>query len=168
PTSPGTPAGDGSNNPSSSSGGNGPPGGSGVRASATPPESDAEGGSQGARVRGMGMPGIPVAPGRPASRHIDPEWIIIVDCRPEGVQVSPSRLAIAFDQLAAGAGGDALLVRTARDLIANRRGAQRPDEPPVKVVIRFLVHKDGLRTFHLAYPLLDSIDVEKRAVLSGE
>jgi hypothetical protein len=99
---------------------------------------------------------------------VDPEWIIVVECRPDGVQVSPSRLSLSLADLATGQGDDSLLVRTARELIERRRSVQRPGDPPVKIVIRFLIHKDGLRAFHLAYPLLDSIDVEKRAVLSGE
>ena len=95
------------------------------------------------------------------------EWVVVVECLPNGVRVSPSRVNLSLVELSNGTGG-ALLRRTVEDLIARRRAAQLPDEPALRIVIRFQVHKDGTRTFHLAYPLLDLIDAEKRAVLSGE
>ena len=121
-------------------------------------------GGRGSGGGGVGSEGQP----RPVSRFSSPEWIILVECRPEGVVVSPSRLSFSLASLTGEVATGGQFAALVRDLIARRRSAQRPGEDPVKIVIRFQVQKDGLRTFHLAYPLLDGIDVEKRAVLPRE
>jgi hypothetical protein len=117
----------------------------------------------------IGTGGTRTAPTPRLSTHYSiPEWIIVVQCQPNGVTLSPSHLTIPRADLSTGKGGDMLLIRTVRGLIEQRRSAQRPEDPPVKIVVRFQVDRNSLRTFHLAYPLLDGIDVEKRAVLASE
>jgi hypothetical protein len=113
----------------------------------------------------FGEKGTP-APPRP--RLPDMEWVLPIQCRADGVRVGPTLTTIPLAELTEGRSGVALLVRTVREQIERRRGFQRQGEPPVKIVVRFVVQKEGLRAFHLAYPLIDSFDVEKRAVLSGE
>lgn len=133
------------------------------------------GGAGGGSGGGGGEPGMggsdgpssPAPPLKPAPRNGPAEWVIVVDCSPAGVRVSPSRFDIPAANLIPDAGGSVLL-RTVQDQIARRRALQRPGEAPVRVGIRFVVHKDGLRVFHLAYPLLDAVVAEKRAVLSSE
>jgi hypothetical protein len=153
--------------PSGSTGGPQGSEGGGEPGPLTPPGPPLQGGtgSRGSGKGGMGGGSGSEGAPRPAYRYSTPEWIILVECRPEGIVVSPSRQSFPLASLTAGQGQFAAQVR---ELIAHRRAAQRPGEDPVKIVVRFQVQKEGLRTFHLAYPLLDGIDVEKRAVLSGE
>ena len=44
-------------------------------------------------------------------------------------------------------------------MIARRQGTVRPGEPPYRPQVRLLVRPDGLRTYYLAYPLLESLQV---------
>lgn len=118
-----------------------------------------------------GLPGEdprgPAQPVRPALREGNRDWLVIVECRPDEVRVSPSRAVLSLSELSAEQ-GKAALVRTVQDLVARRRAAQLPDEPEVRIIIRFQVQKEGTRVFHLVYPLLDRIDAEKRTVMSAD
>jgi hypothetical protein len=51
----------------------------------------------------------------------------------------------------------AALVDGLRALIARRQSTVRPDEAPYRPQLRFLVQSDGLRTYHLAYPVLEAL-----------
>jgi len=93
--------------------------------------------------------------------------VIVVECDAQGVRLSPSRLTIPLPDLTRGRGGDVLLAHTIRDMLAQRQAAGRPGDT-FHPVIRFVVHHDGLRAFHLAYPTLNSIPVEKRTAMDGE
>jgi len=53
-------------------------------------------------------------------------------------------------------------------MLERRQAVGRPGDTPLHPVIRFVVHHDGLRAFHLAYPALNSIPAEKRAALDGD
>ena len=81
--------------------------------------------------------------------------------------MSPSREFVPLTELQHGKGGERL-AKKARELIAWRRALVAPGETPPRIVIRFLVHQEALRTYHLSYPPLDPLDAEKRAVLSSE
>ena len=43
-----------------------------------------------------------------------------------------------------------------------------PGATPLRPVIHFLVHRDGVRAFHLAYPALDPVSAEKRTVMTND
>jgi hypothetical protein len=51
------------------------------------------------------------------------------------------------------------LLQAVRQLIARRQAGVRPGDPPYRPQVRFLVHPDGLRTYHLAYPALEPLGV---------
>jgi hypothetical protein len=51
------------------------------------------------------------------------------------------------------------LRRAVHQLIARRQATVRPGESPYRPLIRFLVRPDGLRTYHLAFPALESLRV---------
>ena len=42
-------------------------------------------------------------------------------------------------------------------MVARRQASVRPGEAPYRPQLRFLVRPDGLRSFHLAYPALESL-----------
>ena len=105
---------------------------------------------------------------RPAARYGDGDWILVVDCTERGIHLSPSQLRIPLQELARGRGGDVLLARTAANLIERRRISQDPAAPPFRPEIRFVVHKDGLRSFHAALPALEGIRIPKRTVMTDD
>jgi hypothetical protein len=76
-------------------------------------------------------------------------------------------VSIPLADLARGRGGDVLLAQTVLEMIERRRAGGRPDDT-FRPVVRFAVHRDGLRAFHLAYPALTSVPAEKRTALDGD
>jgi hypothetical protein len=52
------------------------------------------------------------------------------------------------------------LYQTAQRQVTRWQNRALPGQP-ARVHIRFLIHSDGERTFHLAYPALDSLPVPK-------
>ena len=141
------------------------------------------GGPVGPSASGDGSPGDPLAgppvpggargkrprpPLRPAARPGAGEWVVVIECEGQGVRVSPSRVTVSLADLARGRGGDVLLAQTVLDLLARRRAAGRPDDPTFRPVVRFVVHRDGLRAFHLAYPALNSVPAEKRTAIDAD
>lgn len=105
---------------------------------------------------------------RPAARYGDGEWVLVVDCTARGVRLSPSQVSISLQELARGRGGDALLARTVANMLERRRAMQDPAAPPFRPQIRFVIHKDGLRSFHAALPPLEGIRVPKSTVMLDE
>lgn len=110
----------------------------------------------------------PVLPDRsPPPRPAPPErprvlgnrdWVASVDCTAAEVIVYPGGQRIAATALAT-APGDNPLFKVVQSLISRRQAMVRPGEPPYRPVVRFLVHPDGLRTYYLAYPALESLQV---------
>jgi hypothetical protein len=133
----------------------------------TPPDGPAPAGSSGSG-RGNSTDGKGQEPLRPGSPFGPTEWVLIVDCLPEGVRLSPSQVTIPLEQLGREKGTEATLYRTVAQLVTLRKAAERPGDPPVKMSIRFHVYRDGLRTYHQAYPILAPIRIEKKAVLAGD
>jgi hypothetical protein len=85
------------------------------------------------------------------------DWIIPLECTPEAV-VLPTGVKITASALSTGDGGKALL-KAVQDLIARKQATVREGEPPYRPQIRFRVHPEGLRLYHLAYPTLESLQV---------
>jgi hypothetical protein len=110
----------------------------------------------------------PVLPDRsPVARPAPPErprvfgsrdWVVSLDCTAAEVVVYPSGQHIPATALTT-AQADNPLFRVVQSLISRRQAMVRPGEPPYRPVVRFLVHPDGLRTYYLAYPALESLQV---------
>lgn len=71
--------------------------------------------------------------------------------------VHPTRLKISASNLKQSRGADNALLQTVQQMIQRRQVSVRPGEMPYRPQVRFLVRPDGLRTFHQAYPLLESL-----------
>jgi hypothetical protein len=54
-----------------------------------------------------------------------------------------------------------VLFKTVEQMIARRLSTLQPGEKPPHIQVRYLVHGDGERTLHLAYPVLDSMRIDK-------
>jgi hypothetical protein len=87
------------------------------------------------------------------------DWFLLVECTRDALVLYPggrrfSALAVAAEPETARA-----LQEAVRGMIARRQAMVRPGEPPYRPQIRFLVRPDGLRTFYLAYPVLEPMQV---------
>jgi hypothetical protein len=90
----------------------------------------------------------------------DRDWVIFLECRPEGIVLYPSRLEFPLKVLPSGPDGN-LLLKAVQQMIDRRQATVRPGELPYRPQVRFLVWPEALRTFHLAYPALDGLAVPK-------
>lgn len=100
---------------------------------------------------------VPLRPARIAGTG---DLTVFVECRADRIVLHPTRQEVALNQL-----GQAPLYnplhQAVRTLMRRHREAARPGDPGARVVIRFLVHPDAERTYHLAYPPLETVSVPK-------
>jgi hypothetical protein len=87
------------------------------------------------------------------------DWVIPVECTAAGVVLRTARLRFATPELSAAPGGSHPLVQAVREMIARRQATVRAGEPPYRPMIRFQVRPEGLRSYYLAYPLLQGLRV---------
>jgi hypothetical protein len=103
-------------------------------------------------------------PGRGTSARPGPlvgnrDWIIPIECTADALVVFPSGQRIAIAQLVTGQAGRNPLVEIIQQMVARRQATVRPGEPPYRPMIRFRVRPDGLRSYHLAYPALEVLQL---------
>jgi hypothetical protein len=84
------------------------------------------------------------------------DWIIVMECYPDGVVL---RAAGQQFSLATLASKDCKLYSVMKQMIDRRQASVRPGDPPYRPQIRFLVRPDALRSYHLAYPLLEPLGI---------
>jgi hypothetical protein len=101
-------------------------------------------------------PGTPPA-ARPPRLIGDRDWIIVVECVNGAALLHPSRQRFSTLTLAAARPGSNPLVQAVQQMVARRQALLRPGEARYRPQIRFTVHPDGLRAFHLAYPALEAL-----------
>jgi hypothetical protein len=85
------------------------------------------------------------------------DWNIPIDCTSDGLGL-PNGVKITSGALATADGGKTL-VKAVQDLIARKQATVRDGEPPYRPQVRFLVHSEGLRVYHISYPILESLQV---------
>jgi hypothetical protein len=109
----------------------------------------------------------PTLPGKPdkAPPPPPPRWFgsrelnLYLDCSAEGVVLFPSGAKFTTEALAAAKESANPLYQAVQTAIARRQATVRPGEPPYRPRIRFRVLTGGLRTFHLAYPALEALQL---------
>jgi hypothetical protein len=85
------------------------------------------------------------------------EWNIWIECTADALVLYPSRLRFPTAALS---GGDDPLVQAVRQMIVRKQGTVRAGEPPYEPHLRFLIRPPGgLRSYYLAYPLLQGLAV---------
>jgi hypothetical protein len=97
---------------------------------------------------------------RPARVGSDGEYVVFIECRADYLVVYPSQRRIAIDALSHSRFHNPLY-KMVEQMITRRLSTLRPGEKEPRIQIRFLVHADGDRTLHLAYPVLEVLPVEK-------
>jgi len=90
----------------------------------------------------------------------DRDWIIYIECCPEGVVLYPAHIEFPVDALTAPPEKNGLLAAV-RQMIERRQATLRPGDVPYRPEVRFLVRPGSLRTFHSTYPALDFLPVPK-------
>jgi hypothetical protein len=89
----------------------------------------------------------------------DRDYIIFIECRPDGVVLYPAEKQYPLTALAQTVNNP--LVQGVQQMIERRQSLVRPGELPYRPQVRFLVRPEGLRTYHLTYPLFDSLPIAK-------
>jgi hypothetical protein len=97
---------------------------------------------------------------RPARVGSEGEYIIFIECRAEYAVVYPSQRRVAIDALNHSRFHNPLY-KTVEQMITRRISTLQSGEKEPRIQIRFLVHPDGDRTMHLAYPVLEVLPGEK-------
>jgi hypothetical protein len=97
---------------------------------------------------------------RPARVGSDGDYVIFIECLAEYLVVYPSQRRVAIDALNHSRFHNPLY-KQVEQMIARRLSTLRPGEQQPRIQIRFLVHSDGDRTLHLAYPVLEALPGEK-------
>lgn len=110
------------------------------------------------RPRSKSSAGDP--PVRRPARLSDRDWIIYIECCPEGVVLYPAHIEFPVDALTAPPEKNGLLAAV-RQMIERRQATLRPGDVPYRPEVRFLVRPGSLRTFHSTYPALDFLPVPK-------
>ncbi len=96
---------------------------------------------------------------RPAQLHGDRP--VFLECRADAVVLLAGRREFPVSSLTGDPAGNAL-VQAVRQALERLRAAQRPEGPPFRPQIVFLVRPDGVRTYHLVYPLLAALPAAQR------
>jgi hypothetical protein len=95
-------------------------------------------------------------PLRPARLTGDRDWLIFIECTEDGVILYPSRLSVPLSVLNHAAATNPLQ-QAVQQMIDRRQATVRPGELPFRPQIRFLVRPENMRSFHIAYPSLNSV-----------
>ena len=99
------------------------------------------------------------APARPSMLLGSRDWIIPIECTADALVLYPARLRIPLGTLPQGGVRDNQLVQAVQQMIERRQASVRPGEPPYRPILRFLVRPGGLRSYYVAYPLLQPLEV---------
>jgi hypothetical protein len=100
-------------------------------------------------------------PLRPALLHGDRDWVIYVECLPDYIVLYPSRRRFPVESLSHSPGHNPFY-QAVRQMIARRQATVPPGEAPFRPEVRFLVRPESVRTYHFAYPALDTLPVPKK------
>jgi hypothetical protein len=84
------------------------------------------------------------------------DWIIAIECRSDGLIITPTREWVPLDSILAG-GGDTQLVEKMRKMIDRRQATVPEGEEPFRPIIRFRVWPSGLRSYYMCYPMLEAL-----------
>jgi hypothetical protein len=109
-------------------------------------------------TRPKGLPPRPVGL-RPAQLH--GARPIFLECQADAVVLLPARREVPVSALTRNPASDPL-VQAVRLALERQRAAQPAEDPPFRPQVVFLVRPDGVRTYHLVYPLLATLPAAQR------
>jgi hypothetical protein len=103
----------------------------------------------------------PPRPLRPALLHGDRDWTIYAECYPDYVVLYPSRRRFPVESLSHSPAHNPFY-QAVTQMIRRRQAGVPPGEAPFRPQVLFLVRPDSVRTYHAAYPALDTLPVPKK------
>jgi hypothetical protein len=98
------------------------------------------------------------APVRPGRQFAERDWTIFIECTDDAV-VLPNRQKVPLASLPRRATDANPLRDTVSKMIERRQSFVPAGEPPYRPRICFLVRPEGLRTYYLAYPALEMLQL---------
>lgn len=100
-------------------------------------------------------------PLRPARLTGDRDYVIYLECRPDGVVLYPSQRVFPVATLSRGGTGGNPLAQAVQQMIDRRQASVAPAAPPFRPQLCFLVGPESVRVYHAAYPALDAVAAPK-------
>jgi hypothetical protein len=88
------------------------------------------------------------------------DYVIFVECRRDEVVLYPSQKRFPIDKLSHSPHHNPFL-QAVSQMVARRESLNRTLTKPPKTQVRFLLQPDGLQAYHLAFPALDPLTVDK-------
>jgi hypothetical protein len=120
---------------------------------------------------GLGTPSLSRLPSASDSKKAKPpppprasrftsnrDWIVPLECTAEWVSLLGGA-KVSARSLAEGDAGAQALLKAVQEVIDRKQATVRAGEPAYRPQVRFLVHPDGLRVYHLAYPALEGLNI---------
>jgi hypothetical protein len=101
-------------------------------------------------------PGKPFVPSVAFSNR---DWIIPVECTANAILLPTARQRFPAESFVSLANLDHPLAKAVRQMIARRQAMVRPGEPAYRPSICFQIRPDGLRSYYLAYPVLENLGI---------
>lgn len=117
---------------------------------------------QGPRLGTAPLPGEkppPSPPPRPPRLIGNRDWVIPIECHADGAVLRGAGQKFPLTVLSGGTPGENALLQAVKQMIARRQASVRAGEPPYRPQVRFLIYPDGLRTYHLTFPVLEPLGV---------
>lgn len=127
------------------------------------PKQEGQSGSA-SRPKGNTAAGSRRRPLEPAPRYVPRDWEMVIECTSTAAILTHTGQTVDLQTLRREDGKQVLLQSCLR-LIEDRRKFLRDKPEEFYPRIRFVVHTDGLRSYHLAYPALHTLQIPKTAVM---
>jgi hypothetical protein len=112
-------------------------------------------------LRSFSAPSIepkrPLPPLRAARLSGNRDYLIYIECKPDGVVLYPAQKLYPFASLMGGPNSP--LVQAVQQMIERRQSSVTPGDMPYRPQVRFLVRPETLRAYHAAYPLFDGLPI---------
>jgi chemotaxis protein histidine kinase CheA len=118
------------------------------------PASSTSSPGQGRRGSGDGKGLRPAAGGtRALHREENRDWVLLIECRAEGIVVHPHKTRIGPEHLTGANLDNNLLLQTVRQVLE----AQLKHHPNLRPRLKYAIRPDGLRNYYLASAFLESL-----------
>jgi hypothetical protein len=85
------------------------------------------------------------------------DYPILLECTEDAIRIQPWGIRFDVGTLPRRPDPNHALVQTINKLTTRRQATVRNGEPPYRPVLRFQIRAGGLRSYYLAYPLLESL-----------
>lgn len=85
------------------------------------------------------------------------DFPLVLECTEDAIVIQPWGIRFENVDLPKRPDPNHKLVQTINKLIARRQATVRESEPPYRPVLHFQIQPGGLRSYYLAYPMLEAL-----------